>query len=727
MVRTKSGRKKDKKESAGDSEIPADQLALAQENKTKGNVAFSAGQYMEAVKYFTQAIKHNPKDHVFYSNRSACYASLDKYKEASADALQCTTIAPGWAKGYSRLGLALFKLKEYKKALKAYETGVSIDPSNTQLLEGISEIRRTEAAEAARDEDGESEDYSDEEPELVEPGKVDHVIGIDLGTTYSCVAVWRNGEPEVLTNDEGERTTPSWVGFSDDERLVGEAAKRQAARNPTNTLFNIKRIIGRTYGECTEELKLFPFTVLDGDNGKPMVQVKAQGETKTMAPEEISAMVLEKMKKTAEAALGCEVTKAVVTVPAYFNDAQRRLTKDAGTIAGLEVLRVINEPTAAALAYGLDNATKDEATPNQTILVFDLGGGTFDVSLLSIQEGMFEVISTAGDTHLGGEDFDSALADWVAAEVKRTKKVDPFTGDHKMMRRLRNACEKAKRILSSSSGTTVDITVGDEEYSVAISKAKFESLNEKIFQRCLDAVKRCLQDGKMEKDQVDEIVLVGGSTRVPRVQAILQDYFNGKQLCKSVHPDEAVAYGAAVQGAILSGVRDPSTQSLLLVDVIPLSLGVECAGREFSKVINRNTSVPCRKTKEYSTVEDWQTEVDVRIFEGERTITDGNNLLGEFQITGIQRARAGEAKILVTFDVNHSGLLTVTAKDKVTGAEASVNINNAHGQLPPEEIERMMAEAEKFRAKDEAHAKAVREEMEREYMENRERERSGLN
>ena len=542
------------------------------------------------------------------------------------------------------------------------------------------------------------------------------VIGIDLGTTYSCVAVWRNGEAEVLTNSEGERTTPSWVSFdAEGNRLVGDPAMRAAAGNPKNTLFNIKRIIGRQFSECDDEIKRFPFTVVEGAGGKPLIQVETTpGEVKSLAPEQISAMVLEKMKATAEAALGCAITKAVVTVPAYFNDAQRRLTKDAGTIAGLDVLRIINEPTAAALAYGLDKHKSagpgaDGKAPSQTILVFDLGGGTFDVSLLKIEEGVFEVLATSGDTHLGGEDFDSILSDWVVAEERRKRGTDIFGDSAKALRRLRTACERAKRQLSSSLSATIELSVGEVELAIELTRARFDKLLETTFQRCMESVKRCLADAKLPKEAVDEIVLVGGSTRVPRVQQILSEFFGGKALNKSVHPDEAVAYGAAVQGAILAGVRDAATSSLLLVDVIPLSLGVECEGRQFAKVVPRNTAVPCKKSSEFTTVEDWQTEIDVRIFEGERGHTDGNHLLGEFQITGVQRARRGEAKVLVTFEVNTNGLLNVTARDKVTGASANVEIAHDKGRLSGSEIEAMVKEAEKMRAQDEARARAFAE------------------
>merc|ERR1719217_698790 len=565
--------------------------------------------------------------------------------------------------------------------MTAYQTGLAQDPENESLTSGLAECRADKArmdaiaaqAAAAKIADGAA--AADTAP------PTEHVIGIDLGTTFSCVAVWRNGEPEVLANDLGARTTPSWVAFTDTagERLVGEGAKNQAARNTSRTLFNIKRIIGRQFSECHEDTRRLPFEIKEGKAGKPVVCVTSgEGEKAKnleLMPEQVSAMVLEKMKKAAEVALDTKISKAVVTVPAYFNDAQRRLTKDAGTIAGLDVLRVINEPTATALAYGLDKAKG----VSQKVLVFDLGGGTFDVSLLSIEDGVFSVMATSGDTHLGGEDSDSPGA----------------------TRKLRSACETAKRQLSSSTSARVEITVGDQEISCEVTRAKFERLCENTFQRCLECVKRVLTDAKQSKEDVDEIVLVGGSTRVPRVQAILQEFFDGKQLCKSVHPDEAVAYGAAVQGAILAGVCDGGMDNMLLVDVIPLSIGVECEGRQMAKVVPRNTPVPCKKSSEFTTVEDYQTEIDVRIFEGERETTDGNHLLGEFNITGIERAKRGEAKIDVTMEVSTNGLLTVVARDKVTCAKANVEIAHDRGRLSNEEVEAMVAEAERMREEDE--------------------------
>ena len=618
---------------------------------------------------------------------------MGKLNAAIEDAEKCIEIKPEWGKGHSRLGVALFKKGDLDGAQKAYSAGLACDPNNVQCDDGIAEVRKAKERAILN---GGVKDMS-----LVEP-----VIGIDLGTTYSCVSVWKDGEAQVLANSEGDRTTPSWVAFTDDGRLVGDSAKRQAAQNTKRTLFNVKRIIGRQFAECAEEVKIMPFKVKeDKSSGKPIIEVEVDDEPKDFTPEQISAMVLEKMKKTAEVALGRPIKKAVITVPAYFNDAQRRQTKDAGAIAGLDVLRIINEPTAAALAYGLDQKNAADAGADvkstQNILVFDLGGGTFDVSLLKIEDGVFTVLATAGDTHLGGEDFDTALAEDVSAQYKKKSGADIFTGDDRAQRKLRTACERTKRMLSSSTGADVECYVGEHEINMPYTRARFEKVCEPLFQRCLESVKRCMEDAKMTKAQVDEIVLVGGSTRVPRVQTILSDYFDGKALCKSVHPDEAVAFGAAVQGAILSGARDSATSNLLLVDVIPLSLGIECEGKAFAKVVPRNTPVPCKKKQEFSTVQDYQQEIDVRIFEGERSNTNGNHLLGEFQIEGIERAKAGEPKIDVIFEVNTNGLLTVIARDQVTGAQADVKLQHDRGRLSPEDIERMCAEAEAMRTEDE--------------------------
>ena len=677
-----------------------------------------AGQFDAAAKHFTAAIEHDPTDHVFFSNRSACYASVGKLNAAIEDAEKCVELKPDWGKGYSRLGLALFKKGDLVGAQKAYAGGLACDPNNVQCNDGLAEVRARKEFLAANA-DRAAKDMANLEAMAPEDR---YVVGIDLGTTYSCVSVWKDGEAQVLANAEGDRTTPSWVAFTDDGRLVGDAAKRQAAQNTKRTLFNVKRIIGRQFSECAEEIKIMPFDVIEGEGGKPLIEVEVDDEKKTFSAEQISAMVLEKMKKTAEVALGCPIKKAVITVPAYFNDAQKRQTKDAGAIAGLDVLRIINEPTAAALAYGLDKkGTEDgvegaevvQTAKKQNILVFDLGGGTFDVSLLNIEDGVFKVLSTAGDTHLGGEDFDTKLAEDVAAQHLKKSGEDIFTGDDKAQRKLRTACERAKRMLSSSTGATIEAFIGDHEINMPYTRARFEKVCEPLFLRCLESVKRVLDDAKMKKTDVDEIVLVGGSTRVPRVQTLLSEYFDGKVLNKSVHPDEAVAYGAAVQGAILSGVRDSATANLLLVDVIPLSLGIEVEGKSFAKVVPRNTPVPCKKKQEFTTVYDYQDEIDVRIFEGERSNTDGNHLLGEFQITGVERAKKGEPKIDVQFEVNTNGLLTVTARDRETGANAEVKLQHDRGRLTPEEIARMCAEAEAMRAEDERAEREFEAAMER--------------
>ena len=680
-----------------------------------------AGQFDAAAKHFTAAIENDPTDHVFFSNRSACYASVGKLNAAITDAEKCVELKPDWGKGYSRLGLALYKKGDLAGAQKAYAAGLACDPNNVQCNDGLAEVRARKELLAANA-DRAAKDMANLEAMAPEDR---YVVGIDLGTTYSCVSVWKDGEAQVLANSEGDRTTPSWVAFTDDGRLVGDAAKRQAAQNTKRTLFNVKRIIGRQFAECAEEIKIMPFDVVEGEGGKPLIQVEVDEEQKTFSAEQVSAMVLEKMKKTAEVALGCPIKKAVITVPAYFNDAQKRQTKDAGAIAGLDVLRIINEPTAAALAYGLDTKGTEEGVggegadataqtaKKQNILVFDLGGGTFDVSLLNIEDGVFKVLSTAGDTHLGGEDFDTKLAEDVAAQHAKKSGEDIFTGDDKAQRKLRTACERAKRMLSSSTGATIEAFIGDHEINMPYTRARFEKVCEPLFLRCLESVKRVLDDAKMKKTDVDEIVLVGGSTRVPRVQTLLSEYFDGKTLNKSVHPDEAVAYGAAVQGAILSGVRDSATANLLLVDVIPLSLGIEVEGKSFAKVVPRNTPVPCKKKQEFTTVYDYQDEIDVRIFEGERSNTDGNHLLGEFQITGVERAKKGEPKIDVQFEVNTNGLLTVTARDRETGANAEVKLQHDRGRLTPEEIARMCAEAEAMRAEDERAEREFEAAMER--------------
>jgi len=534
------------------------------------------------------------------------------------------------------------------------------------------------------------------------------IIGIDLGTTYSCVAVMEGGKVTVIPNDQGNRITPSYVAFTESgERLIGDAAKNQLTSNPTNTIFDAKRLIGRDWDDSTVQgdAKYFPFS-LEKKGGKPVVKV-AMGEhgEKRLTPEEISAMVLTKMKATAESYLEKNITRAVVTVPAYFNDAQRAATKDAGTIAGLNIVRIINEPTAAAIAYGVDKNIKGE---ERNVLVFDLGGGTFDVSLLTISDGVFEVLATSGDTHLGGEDFDQRVMEHFIKLIKKKMGKD-IRQDNRAVQKLRREVEKAKRALSSTHQTRLEIEslVDGEDFSETLTRAKFEELNIDLFKKTLKEVTKVLEDAELTKKEIHDIILVGGSTRIPKVKQLVKEFFNGKEPRSGVNPDEAVAEGAALQACILSGDRCGDGDDLLVIDTNPLSLGIETVGGVMSKVIPRNTAIPTKKSQVFSTAADNQETVTIKVYEGERPMTKDNHLLGTFDLTGIPPAPRGTPQIEVTFQVNADGMLEVNAKDKASDREEKIVINKNSNSLSPEDIEKMLADAEKFAEEDKELADRV--------------------
>ena len=536
------------------------------------------------------------------------------------------------------------------------------------------------------------------------------IIGIDLGTTISCVAVWKDGRSEIIANDQGDRTTPSWVAFTETERYVGMSAKNQVGANPENTVYDSKRLLGKKFDDPTvqSDIKHWPFKLIKSATNKPLICVKYKNEELKLSPEEISAMVLSNMKETAELFLGYKIKRAVVTVPAYFNDAQRRATKDAGLIAGLNIERIINEPTAAAIAYGLDKTNDLE----KNVLIFDLGGGTHDVSILTLDNGLFEVKATHGDMHLGGEDFDNKIVTWCLKEFKQKNKsidVDSMIRNKKVLSKLKIVCERAKKILSSASSTVIEVDSLYEgiDFKTMLTRAKFELLCTDDFKKCLNPVEQVLKDAKMVKDDIHDIVLIGGSTRIPKVRELLKEYFNGKEPKQDINPDEAVAYGAAVQGAILSNIKDPKIDKMVLVDITPLSLGIETVNGQMSKIIPRNTTIPCCKEQIFSTYSDNQPGVTVKIYEGEREFTKFNNLLGTFELTGIPPMLRGIPKINVKFDIDTNGIMNVTATEESTNKSNKIVIKNDKTRFNVDELNEMIEDAKKFANEDKQNKEKI--------------------
>eukprot|EP00808_Paulinella_micropora_P013050 g41752.t1 len=697
--------------------MSAEDQKASEKAKARGNKAFEKRDYAQAVSCFGEAIGLTPDNKELYSNRAAAYTKLEQWEEAVADANTCIKLDPSWGKGYSRLGMALYTKGDYALAVAAYAQGLAHDPSNESLTSGLQAAQKKlqpkkKTGKKGRQQKKEADKERAEKEEAdrkVHNAGLETVIGIDLGTTYSCVGVWEGDAVKIIPNAHGSKTTPSYVSWGPNgERLVGQQAKAMATQLPKSTIFDVKRIIGQRWTDSgvLNDIQSFPFDMEKGEDDKPMIVVSMDGKRTLYAPEEISAMVLADLKLTAENYLQRPVHKAVVTVPAYFNDAQRSATKTAGQIAGLEVLRIINEPTAAALAYGLDNVSKEsgEAT---NVCIFDLGGGTFDVSILSIEAGIFTVKATGGDIHLGGEDFDNTMQDFVLAEAAKAGFTD-LKQNQNAVRRVRNAVEKAKRELSQGQETEIVLEnfAGEKSFSMTLTRKQFENCNKGAFALCMEVVKRVLKDAKMKQTDIHQVVLVGGSTRIPKLQENLKEYFGGRDLCKALNPDEAVAYGAAVQAAILSGQRHKKTDDVLLMDVTPLSLGIETTGKVMSVIIPRNTSIPCVRTQTYTTEQNYQTKVDISVYEGERLNTDANHLLGEFTISGIERAKRGEPQVEVTFAIDSNGILDVKARDKTTGAEAKIQIAKQQ-KTSDEEIKRMVAEAERFKKQDQMRARRL--------------------